>query len=134
VHGWRGWIFDPRLLIIIGILLGIGLGLFVGWNVWAVSYYNTDIYDLRADYQDDYVVMVGALYALEQHLETSQYLLSLLSNPQTPRSIETIVVQTTERYIARGADPTDIRYLVRLAQALGNVTTPMQPYLDGQQP
>jgi len=134
VSGWRGWVLDLRILVISGLLLGIGLGLLLGWVVWPVSYTDTDVYDLRADYQDDYVVMVGALYALEHHLETSQFLLSLLSNPHTPRSIETILVQTTERYIARGADPADIRHLVGLAQALGSITTPMQPYLDGQQP
>jgi hypothetical protein len=36
----------------------------------------------------------------------------------------------TERCIARGANPTDIGYLIGVAKALGTVTTPMQPFLN----
>ena len=115
-----------------GILLGIGLGLFIGWQIAPVSYYNTDLYDLRDRYQDEYVVMVGALYALERDAEAARHALSLLSDPETPRSAQEIIVDVTERYIARGAAPRDIAYLVGLAQALDSVTTPMQPYLGGQ--
>ena len=72
MNDWRSWFLDPRLLLILGILLGIGLGLIAGWLVWPVSYYDTDVYDLRADYQDDFVVMVGALNALEQDVGSSR--------------------------------------------------------------
>jgi hypothetical protein len=134
VNNWQGWLLDHRLLVIGGILLGIGLGLIVGWLVWPVSYYNTDVYDLRADYQDEFVVMVGVSYALEQDIVTARQRLALLSNPTAPKPVEAIVVEVTERYIARGADPTDIGHLVGLAKALDSVTTPMQPYLGGQRP
>ena len=115
-------------------MLGIGLGLVAGWLVWPVSYYDTDVYDLRADYQDDFVVLVGALQALEQDADAARQLLALLSNPDTPRPIEAILIEVTERYIARGADPTEIGYLVNLAQALDSVTLPMQPYLNEGRP
>jgi hypothetical protein len=131
---WRAWILDPKILFIGGTLLGIGLGLVLGWLVWPVSYFDTDYFDLRADYRDDFVVMVGALDALQQDVGTSRELLALLSDPNTPRSIESIIVDVTERYIARGANPVDIHHLVNLAEALGAVTTPMQPYLIEQQP
>lgn len=123
------WLHDVRVLFIGGALLGIGLGLIFGWLVWPVNYYDTDVYDLRPDYQDDFVVMVGALYALDGNLETSRQSLAFLSNPDVPRSAEDIVVETAERYIAQGADPTDIDYLVGLAEALESVTARMQPYL-----
>lgn len=131
---WRSWLGDPKLLLITGILLGIGVGLVAGWLVWPVTYYDTDVYDLHAEYQDDFVVMVGALNALEQDTPASRQLLALLSDPDAPETAETIVIDLTERFIARGADPTDIAYLVRLAQALDSVTTPMQPYLNDQRP
>jgi len=134
VNDRRGWLLDPRLLLIGGALLGIGLGLVIGWLVWPVTYYDTDVYDLRADYQDEFVVMAGALYALERDVGAARQWLALLSDPQAPRSAEAIVVEVAERYIARGASPTDIGHLVGLAEALGSVTTPMQPYLSGQQP
>ncbi len=131
---WRNWLFDPKLLFIGGVLLGIGMGLVFGWLVWPVSYYDTDVYDLRADYQDDFVVMVGALNQLEQDVGVARQLLALLSDPNAPRSIEGILVDVTERYIARGATSIDIGYLVSLAEALGTVTTPMQPFLNEQPP
>jgi hypothetical protein len=106
------------------------MGLIVGWLVWPVSYSDTDFFDLRADYQDEYVVMVGALNALEGDADASRRLLALLSDVRAPRSIEGIVVDVTERYIARGANPTDIGYLIGVAKALGTVTTPMQPFLN----
>lgn len=130
MQDWRGWFLDPRLLLIGGALLGIGLGLIVGWMLWPVSYYDTDVYDLRADYQDEFVVMVAASYALERDVGAAHQWLALLSDPQAPRPVEAIVVDVTERYIARGADPAEIAYLVGLAEALGRVTTPMQPYRD----
>jgi hypothetical protein len=129
-HAWRSWLLDPRLLLIGGVLAGIALGLIGGWLVWPVSYYDTDPVDLRPDYQDDYVVMVGALLTLEQDAGHARQLLGSLSNPASPRTVEAIVVDVTERYIARGAPRTEIDYLVRLAQALDTVTLPMQPYLQ----
>jgi hypothetical protein len=78
--------------------------------------------------------MVGALDTLQQDVPASRQLLALLSDPKTPRSIESIIVDVTESYIARGANPVDIEHLVSLAEALGAVTTPMQPYLNEQQP
>jgi hypothetical protein len=134
VSDWRRWFHDPRLLLILGLLLGIGLGLIVGWVVWPVTYYDTDISDLRVDYRDDFVVMVGALYAQEENADTARQLLSLLSDPNAPRSLDAIVVDVAERYIAGGASRTDIRYLVGLAQAFGSVTTPMQPFLNDGPP
>jgi hypothetical protein len=134
VSDWRRWFHDPRLLLILGLLLGIGLGLIAGWVVWPVTYYDTDVYDLRVDYRDDLVVMVGALQAQEGDVDTARQLLSLLSDPSAPRSLDAIVVDVAERYIARGASLTDIRYLVGLAQAFGSVTTPMQPFLNDGPP
>jgi hypothetical protein len=134
VSHWRGWLLDPRLLLIFGVLGGIGLGLLIGWLLWPVTFYDTDVFDLRADYRDDFVVMVGTMHSLEHDTNRARELLSLLSDPNSPQSVEAIVVDVTERYIARGANPTEIHNLVELAQALDSVTTPMQPYVNGQQP
>ena len=129
VNARRSWLLDTRLLFLGGILLGIGLGLIAGWLIWPVTYYDTDLYDLHPEYQDELVVMVGALNALEGDLGLARQLLAQVSSTGVPRSPEAIVVDVTERYIARGAAPQDIDYLVRLARALNAVTTPMQPFL-----
>jgi hypothetical protein len=134
MNGRRSWFLDPKILFIGGVLAGIGLGLVAGWLVWPVSYYDTDVFDLRADYQDEFVVMVSELNAQEQDNDAALRMLALLSGPDAPRSAKDIVVDVTERYIARGAKSADIGYLVGLAKALGALTTPMQPYLNDQQP
>ncbi len=126
----RQWFLDPRLLLLGGILAGIGLGLYHGWMVDPVEVVDTDIYDLRADYQDDFVVMVGALYRLEGNAQTARQLLGRLNRPDA----ENVVVDVTERYIARGARRQDIVYLVGLAQGLGVVTEPMRPFLQAEVP
>jgi hypothetical protein len=125
----RSWFLDTRLQFLGGILLGIGLGLIAGWLLWPVTYYDTDLYDLHPRYQDELVVMAGALNALEGDPTLARQLLAQVSNPSVPRSPEAIVVDVTERYIARNAAAEDIDYLVRLAKALNAVTTPMQPFL-----
>jgi hypothetical protein len=130
VNDWRSWLLDPKIILIAGILLGIGLGLIGGWLIWPVTYYDTDPYDLRADYRDDFVVMVGALYAIDQDIDRARQLLAAVAPPDSPRPVEATVVDVTERYIARSANRDDIDHLVGLARALGSVTTPMQPYLD----
>lgn len=126
----RSWLLDSRLLFIGGVLLGIGVGLVAGWLLWPVTYTDTDLYDLHPDYQDELVVMAGALNALEGDTALARQLLAQVSNPDVPRSAEAVVVDVTERYIARGASAADIGYLVHLAKALNAVTTPMQPFLN----
>lgn len=130
----RSWFLDTRLLFLGGVLLGIGLGLIAGWLLWPVTYYDTDLYDLHPRYQDELVVMVGALNALEGDTALARQLLAQVSSPTAPRSPEAVVVDVTERYIARGAPAEDIDYLVRLAKALNAVTTPMQPFLNDPGP
>jgi hypothetical protein len=126
----RQWFLDPRLLFLGGILAGIGLGLYYGWMVNPVEIIDTDIYDLRADHQDDFVVMVGALYRLEGDIQAARQLLGRLNRPD----VENVVVDVTERYIARDAHRQDIHYLVGLAQGLGVVTEPMRPFLQTEAP
>lgn len=124
-HRWR-WLFDPRTLLIIGIIIGIGIGMYYGWEIQPVDIIDTDIYDLRADHQDDFIVMVGALYTLERDETATRQLLGLLNQAK----IENVVVDVGERYIAQGTSANDIHYLVNLAEMLRVVTGPMRPFLE----
>jgi hypothetical protein len=127
-----GFCLDVRFLFLGGAGLGIGLGLVVGWLLWPVTYFDTDLYDLRQDYQDEVVVMVGAQLALEGDVEAARAALSLLSQPDAPRLPEQIVVEVMERYVAQAAASADVELLVALADALGTPTTAMQPLLEGR--
>ena len=47
-----------------GIIIGLIVGLAVGWIVWPVEYFDADLCDLGSQDKNEYVVMVGAAYAL----------------------------------------------------------------------
>jgi hypothetical protein len=110
----------------IGTVVGILLGLVGGWRVWPVSYTNTTPDTLRQDYRDDYVVMVATAYSITEDLPEARARLQLL-DPQTPGEA---VVDVAERIIAAQGSPEDITALARLAQALGQTSSPLMPYLE----
>lgn len=117
----------PVYLGLLGLALGVGLGLLVGWVLWPVQYTNTAPAQLRQDYRTEYILMVAAAYRVEGDLEAARARLSRLDpeNPSRP------LVELTEVLIAQGGRPQDIQVLVRLAEALGTTTPPMMPYLQG---
>lgn len=119
----RGKILIAVLLA--GSIAGFLFGLLVGWVIWPVRYYDTDIVDLKGKYKEDYVVMVGAAYALTQDLDQAEMRLAKLEMPEVAQ----FVAALAEQYINSGANLTDIRYLVGLAQALGTSTEEMLAYI-----
>ena len=116
-------------LTLIGLAAGIGLGLLVGWALWPVEYTNTSPAELRQDYANDYVLMVAASYWVEGDVQAARDRLALLDADEPSRPL----VELTERLIAEGGRPTDIRMLARLADRLGAATAEMAPYLGETQ-
>jgi len=110
----------------LGFLLGLGLGLWIGWVAWPVRYTNTDLFDLREDYRWEYVVMVGGAYARSGDLEQARYQLDLVA----PGAGPSFLVQVTEQAIAQGQPADVVIPLVRLARDLGVATPAMAPYLE----
>jgi hypothetical protein len=115
------------LLGLVGLALGIALGLLVGWVLWPVQYTNTAPAQLRQDYRNDYILMVAAAYQVEGNPDTALERLARLDPEQPTRPL----VELTETLIAQDGRPTDIRMLVRLAEALGATTPAMWPHLGG---
>ena len=111
-----------------GVLVGLALGFAVGWWLWPVQYTNTALHVLRQDYRDEYVVMAATAYEVEQDLEQARQRLGLLDaeEPAAP------VVELAERLVQAGGSAEDITRLARLAWALGALTPPLTPYLEGQ--
>ncbi|MBN1177597.1 MAG: hypothetical protein JXD18_00165 [Anaerolineae bacterium] len=114
------------LLALMGLALGVGAGLLIGWQLWPVSYTNTAPHQLRQDYHDDYVLMVAAAYQVEGNLNAATDRLSLL-DPETPGRP---VIDLAERLIAADGGEQDIRLLAHLAQALGVTSPTLAPYTD----
>lgn len=120
--------YRPLIRAAIGVVLGAVLGVAVGWWLWPAEPTNTPPSALRQDYHDDYVVMVATAYEVEGDLGRARERLARLDveDPATP------VIELGERLVGLGAGPSDIGRLARLAWALGTITPPLMPYLEGQ--
>jgi len=108
-----------------GAVVGLAMGLAVGWWLWPVQYTNTAPAVLRQDYRDDYVVMVAAAYEVEGDLGQARERLILL-DPEEPAAP---VTELAERLVEASGSVQDI---TRLAWALGAITPTLTPYLEGQ--
>lgn len=48
---------NPRVAAITGVILGLALGLTIGWGIWPVEYYDTAPLSLKAEFQEEYLRM-----------------------------------------------------------------------------
>ena len=119
----------PRVIrsMILGLLMGTIVGLYFGWIQFPAESRKSGLSDLARPFRDDYIVMVAAGYAADEDVDSAIQGLSRLGFDDAPSAIR----ETTERIIfssARGL--ADIRLLVHLADELGQLTQPMQPFVD----
>jgi hypothetical protein len=65
---WRG------LPIVIGVclLIGVGIGLFIGGVLWPPQIANVDVTDLKPSAQDEFIILIADAYAYEQDLASAQ--------------------------------------------------------------
>lgn len=115
-----------RLFIstVIGIMVGVGVGLYVGWVAVPVEYTDSPMSELAPRYKDDYTMMVASAYLVDSSIEGAIARLRLLGVDNVPEYVQT----TTERYITNSRDIEDIRKLVTLAEGLGRLTPPMERF------
>jgi hypothetical protein len=59
----RNLLRNPRIALIIGVVLGLILGFIVAWGFWPIEVTDTTPEVLRADLQEDYLVMAAQAYA-----------------------------------------------------------------------
>ncbi len=108
----------PRRKFALGISLfglSLGLGLFVGWVLWPVQYYDADPSGLRWEHKEDYIVLVSASYALHNDLAQARARLEELGEGD----IGSVVAELAGQYMIRGEEPEVTRGLVKLARDLG---------------
>ena len=74
-------------LIFLGFLLGIGLGLLYGWLISPVKYTDTAPDSLRADYKEQYLILVASAYKAEGDLDHARLRLSKLKNSDPIQAI-----------------------------------------------
>ena len=115
-------------LIVVAFLAGIGVGLVLGWQVWPVSWYNTDPSDLRMEHQTDYVVMTANALAVTGDLEAARRrLLELTDKNTTWPQVVSLVYSVAEEQEEAGDEATALRTR-RLAEALNMPSVESEPF------
>lgn len=103
--------------LLAGLVLGLALALFYAWVLSPVQYTDTAPDTLRADYKNDYVVMIARGYLADGNLEAAKLRLAplKLDNPGD------FIARLTGSEIQRGAPLDDLRALSALSTALGGI-------------
>lgn len=113
--------------LLLGLLLGALVGLYFGWVQFPADSRSSALSDLAKRHRDDYIVMVAAGYAADDDLAGALERLRRLEIDDLGPYLR----ETTEAIIRSSArDLNDIRFLVALSAGLGQLTAPMEPFLD----
>ncbi len=117
-----------------GLVVGLGIGLYLGWVQFPVEYVDSPFPALDPRFQEDYTVMVAAGYVYDRDLNAAFERLRLLAVENIPQYVQNLA----ESYITASRSIVDIRYLVALSEGFGRLTPLMEPYrmvnLPGQNP
>lgn len=115
------------IALTIGGIVGIGIGLFLGWVPFPVITVDNQMRALSQLDKDRYTVMVAKAYEVDKDLEEAKNRLL----PLGIANIFTYVRDVTERKISESGtgNQAEIRSLVSLSSAFGYFTPPMQPFV-----
>jgi len=113
------------IALFVGLAIGLVLSLTLTWVVWPVQYYDTDPVDLRPEHKEDYIVLVGAAYAVDGDLDRAEARLTKLEE----KDIGSVMAGLAERYLREGRGVEETRSLAKLADALGVSTSAMLVYI-----
>jgi hypothetical protein len=102
-----------------GLVLGVALGLVLGWLVWPIQYTETDPALLRDDYRRDYVIMIATIYASDGDLTAARQRLAHLGSDNRD-----YLLDLTAELVASGQDESVTRPLARLSADLGLISPP----------
>jgi hypothetical protein len=99
--------------LLVGLLVGLSTGVFLGWGPFPVEYRNSPLSALAPRYQEEYTLMVAEGYQVDRDIEAALERLRPLGKPNT---ID-YVIELTERYISQSNIPA-IPVMVALVEAL----------------
>jgi len=111
--------------ILLGLALGIGLGLIIGWIAWPTEFTDANPAVLQENYRRDYILMIADAYALDGNLAAARQRLDSLGEDADALLLD-IVIDA----ILRQQNEAQIRRLTQLADDLGLYTPAMAPYVD----
>ena len=113
------------VVILVGLIVGAGLGLYLGWAVWPVEFVDGNPAGLEPNYQQDYLLMVAMAYSQTGDLEQARQLLAGFGGGSGQ-----LLLTFTVEAILSGRAETDIRPLVALSHDLGLESPAMAPYVQ----
>lgn len=116
------------LIFLGGIVLGLALALFIGWELFPVEHYDAAPSSLQSNYKDEYLRLVSLTYQVEESHERALWRLEQLS-PDEEASTEPLVL-LTERWIAEDRPEAMVIPLIRMARDLGAGTPVMSEYMQ----
>jgi nucleoid-associated protein YgaU len=103
------------ILILAGLAVGVGAGLYIGWVAAPVQYVNTEPASLQRAFKDDYVLMIATAYAGDHDLQSARTQLAGLGYNDPAAAVN----DAAQRLAATGLPDADQQRLAALAQALG---------------
>ncbi len=114
--------------VVISLALGIGIGLFCGWMVWPVLWYNTDPSDMRVQHQIDYVIMTADSLTVTGNVEQARRrLLELTDDDTTWEQVGALVRQVAADREQAGEKDVALR-VKRLGDDLGIPANPQAKF------
>lgn len=115
-------------IILLGLAIGLGLGLYLGWVAWPTEFTDAAPQILQEQYRKDYALMIATTYALDGDLRSAERRVNSLAGEGNGRSYFFAVTLDT---ILRNEDEEAMRQMVRLAVDLGLDSPAFTPYLAG---
>ncbi len=107
------------ICIALGLMVGAGLGLLLSRGIKPVLQPTRTLAGLGVTAKEEYIVLVGAAFAVEHDLERAEARLERLEAPNVNQWIASLI----DRAVAEGWDEPEVRALMELAHGLG-VTSP----------
>lgn len=105
-------------------MLGLLVGLYLGWEVAPVAYVDSPLPELARIHRDEYTVLVATGYLVDGDVNAAIERLRQLGEDNVPEYVQSVA----ERYITNSREVDDIRKLVALAEGLGRLTPPMEQF------
>lgn len=113
----------------IGLVVGIGLGLYLGWVAWPAEFTNANPSVLQTNHRRDYVLLIADAYAVDGDVAAARQRVASLGQDG-----QEFLMSTLLDMILRSEDEGGIRRLARLADDLGLYSPAMEPYLASPEP
>jgi len=119
----RQFLRNQIVQLLLALLLGLGLGLAYSWRVSPVTYVDAVPAILRADFKDQYRVVIAASYASTHNLERARARLQLLGDTDMVSELSA----QAQRMVAQGELLEHIKPIALLATDLQNGAASLPP-------